>query len=324
MYNNLHKYKSVILFALKLLIIGAAYYFIVHKISNNTVFSTTDSIAFLKKNLFGNFWFASALLSFTLVNWYFEILKWKNLISSFKNISFFEATKQSLASLTASLLTPNRIGEYGAKALYYPKYERYKVLFLNFISNLSQLAITVIFGLIGIFFLSKNDLFSLHISWQLMVVVLAISGLLFMVIRTKFWIPYWIKIKRNFKKISWIKHKKNIGFSLVRYLVFSHQFYFLLFIFGVNLDYFLSMSLIFTMYLIASIIPSFVVFDWLIKGSVAVSLFSLFGVSELVILSITSLMWILNFAIPALLGSYFVLTFNQTSAIPILSKNVKA
>ncbi len=323
MYNNLHKYKSVILFALKLLIIGGAYYFIVHKISNNTIFSQTDSLAFLKKNLLGNFGIVFVLLSFTLANWHFEILKWKNLISSFKHISFYDAAKQSLASLTASLLTPNRVGEYGAKAIYYPKQERYKVLFLNFLGNSSQLLITIFFGFIGILLLSENSLFSINISWQIVIVVLAISCLLYLIIPSKFWLPYWMKIKRNFRKISSKKHQKNIGFSLVRYLIFSHQFYFLLFVFGINLDYSLSMSLIFAMYLIASIIPSFVVFDWLIKGSVAVSIFSLFEVPELVILSITSLMWILNFAIPAVLGSYFVLTFKHSSPIPILSKSTK-
>jgi hypothetical protein len=324
MYNNLHKYKSVILFALKLLIIGGAYYFIVHKISNNLIFSTTDSLEFLKKNLFGNFWVIVALFSFTLANWFFEILKWKNLISSFKHISFYEASKQSLASLTASLLTPNRVGEYGAKAIYYNKQERYKVLFLNFISNLSQLLVTIFFGLIGILFLSNNSFFTLTISWEIIVSILLITSLLFGIIPSKFWMPYWIKLKLNFKKINPEKQQKNIAFSIVRYLVFSHQFYFLLLIFGITLDYTLSMSLIFAMYFIASIIPSFVVFDWLIKGSVAVSLFSLFEVPELVLLSITSLMWLFNFAIPAILGSYFVLTFNKTTAIPVLSKSAKA
>ena len=323
MYNNLHKYKSVILFALKLLIIGGAYYFIVDKISSNSIFSQTDSLAFLQKNLFDNFGIVLVLLSFTLANWFFEILKWKNLISSFKHISFNDAAKQSLASLTASLLTPNRVGEYGAKAIYYAKQERYKVLFLNFIGNLSQLSITIFFGLIGILLLSTNSLFSFQISWQILVYVFAISCLLFFIIPSTIWMPYWIKIKRNYKKISLKKQQINIGFSLVRYLIFSHQFYFLLLVFGINLDYSLSMSLIFAMYLFASVIPSFVVFDWLIKGSVAVSLFSLFDIPELVILSITSLMWLLNFAIPAVLGSYFVLTFNRSAPIPVLTKSTK-
>ena len=44
-----------------------------------------------------------------------EIAKWKILTNNVKKNSWLDATKQSLASLTLSLITPNRIGEYGAK-----------------------------------------------------------------------------------------------------------------------------------------------------------------------------------------------------------------
>jgi len=88
-------------------------------------------------------------------------------------------------------------------------------------------------------------------------------------------------------------------------------------IFGVDIDYLIAMPIIFSMYFISSIIPGFVIFDWLIKGSVAVSIFSIYGINEILILSITSIMWILNFAIPTIIGSYFVITFNKD---PILLK----
>ena len=39
-------------------------------------------------------------------------------------INFFEAYEQCLASLTVSIITPNRIGEYGAKALFFEKENR--------------------------------------------------------------------------------------------------------------------------------------------------------------------------------------------------------
>ncbi len=93
--------------------------------------------------------------------------------------------------------------------------------------------------------------------------------------------------------------------------MFSHQFFFFLLFFGLDIDYFIALPLIYLMYLISSVIPGFVLFDWLVKGSVAVTLFRYFGVDEIVILSVTASMWILNFAFPALLGSFYVLTFNS-------------
>ena len=65
---------------------------------------------------------------------------------------FFEALKQSIGALTVSLFTPNRIGDYGAKALYYNSSYRKRIVLLNFIGNVMQMTITVLFGSIGFYF----------------------------------------------------------------------------------------------------------------------------------------------------------------------------
>ena len=70
------------------------------------------------------------------------------------------------------------------------------------------------------------------------------------------------------------------------------------------------MIVITSMYLLASIIPSIFIFDVVIKGSVAVYLFSIVGVNELTVLCIVTLMWLLNFVTPSVFGSYYVLNFN--------------
>ena len=69
------------------------------------------------------------------------------------------------------------------------------------------------------------------------------------------------------------------------------------------------MVIISSMYLLASIIPSIFIFDVAIKGSVAVYLFSFVYINEVIILSITTIMWILNFVLPSIIGSYYVLRF---------------
>ena len=117
------------------------------------------------------------------------------------------------------------------------------------------------------------------------------------------------KISRFLKQIPAKIYIRTLGFSFLRYLVFSHQFYFLLRMFGIEIDYMILMNLIFCMYFIASIVPGLGIFDWVIKGSVAVWLFGFIDLNELTIISIATIMWILNFAIPALLGSIFVLNF---------------
>ena len=89
-----------------------------------------------------------------------EIAKWKILTNNVKKNSWLETTRQSLASLTLSLITPNRIGEYGAKALYYTNDKRKQILLLNFAGNFYQLVITIVLGAIGLVYLRKYSSFS--------------------------------------------------------------------------------------------------------------------------------------------------------------------
>ncbi|MDZ7614158.1 MAG: glycosyltransferase [Flavobacteriaceae bacterium] len=220
----------------------------------------------------------------SLANWSLEILKWKNLSGHIRFIAFAEATKQSLAALTASLLTPNRIGEYGAKALYYQKTDRKKVMALNFLGNFYQMLVTVIFGFFSLFYL-KDQLF-VFLKYSLL--LLFLPGL-FLIVRSFYKETpasrFYLKFLIFARGIPIQIHLSNFAISIGRYLIFSHQFYFLLVLFGINLDYTLAIALIGAMYFLASVIPGFVALDFLIKGSVALTLFGFYGVPENLILT---------------------------------------
>ena len=121
-----HKAKQFLLVTVKILIVTGALYYICQQLQGDKS---------LNWNLVSSYLSAQSMLvlvGFSTVNWLLEIFKWQNLVSYFKEITFFEAAKQSLGSLTASIFTPNRIGEYGAKMLYYPKEKRKKIIFINF------------------------------------------------------------------------------------------------------------------------------------------------------------------------------------------------
>ncbi|OGS74193.1 MAG: hypothetical protein A3F91_03830 [Flavobacteria bacterium RIFCSPLOWO2_12_FULL_35_11] len=318
MYNILHKYKRPFFLMLKLAIVTGAFYFIFQQLTNNELLSFTQ----LKHQFFvlfsKNSWLLLLLLLFTDVNWILEIFKWKTLVSNEKKFTFFEASEQCFASLTASLITPNRIGEYGAKALYFEKNLRKKILVLNLIGNLSQLAVTVFFGIFGMFFLSfyfEVEIFSFNAPRFFL--VLSVLLLLFLIGKyfgiTKKMTELTFKILSYSKELPLKIQAKTLAYSLFRYLVFSHQFYFLLRLFHIEAAYFTLLSLIFSTYFIASIIPGLAIFDWVIKGSVAVFIFNFIHVNPLTIVSITTFMWLLNFAVPAFIGSIFVLNFKMVA-----------
>ncbi len=313
-YQLHYKTKQFFFVLIKLSIVVAAFYFIYIKLANNSAlyfsefidFSTKNNVFSLKNILF--------LLFLTTFNWFFEILKWKTLVASIKKITFKSAFEQSLAALTTSLFTPNRIGEYGAKAIYFSSPFRKRIMLINLISNMLQMSITVIFGVIGLLFLVSNH--DTHINYYKLLIILFIglTGIILIVFgfrKSSFSIKGFSFEKiRNFI-LTFSKQKLILGFTyaLIRYLIFSFQFYFLLRIFKVDIDYLSAMYFITSMYFLASIIPSISIFDAVIKGSVAVYIFSFWGVNELVILSITTFMWLLNFVLPSIIGSYYVLNF---------------
>jgi MFS family permease len=311
MYNILHKYKRIGFLIVKLIIVFGAFYFIYQKLISNQLL-TIEQLKNQFLILFSHsIWLVILVLICTDVNWLLEIIKWKKLASVEKKVSFFEAFEQSLASLTVSMITPNRIGEYGAKALFFEIEKRKNIMGLNLIGNLSQLAVTIFFGSIGITFFLLNFTVKIPKVTIQNSLILAVILVVLIYFRKQFKVN---KIKIFLTKISKKTYFSILSLSVLRYLIFTHQFYFLLVLFGVELDYFTSLFLIFTIYLLASILPSLTIFDWAIKGSVAIFLFSFVNVNELTIVTITMLMYLLNFAIPAILGSIFVLNFKPINA----------
>lgn len=303
-----HKAKQFLLVIIKLLIVCIALNYIFEELQNKKLNWNSFSTYLSFKSIL-------ILILFSSANWILEIFKWQNLISYFKEISFFEATKQSLGSLTASIFTPNRIGEYGAKVLYYPKEDAKKIILLNFISNSSQMAVTCFFGVLGFIISSfKFEVSSLWIGFKirpLFLLLIFVSLILIILLIRKFEI-YGFSIEKLISKIKQLPKNiilSNFQLAILRYLVFSHQFYFLLIVFQNEIDYPTALSVIFLMYFLASIIPSIHLMDVAIKGSVAVYLFGNLGVESWKILLITSLMWLFNLVFPVLIGSYFVLRF---------------
>ena len=312
---NVSSYKSKQFWWLvfKLIILVLLGFFIYHTLTNNSELSFDDFQKTLGNSRIGHPLIILILMGFTTINWVLEITKWKILANPIKPISFHEASVQSLASHAFALMTPNRIGEYGAKALFYQKSDRKKVLLQNFIGNFYQLSVTMIIGFAGILYLRDLNT-NMHLEKVYYLIHLGtIIFCLLLIFRHR--IPFFEKwldrnsIKVHLKEDAWV-----FVLSLARYLVFSHQFYVLVTLFDAEVTYVVCMSSIAAMYFISSIIPMLAAFDFVVKGSVAVLIFSFLDISPLIILSITTLMWLLNFVLPAIVGSHFVLKFKPIAA----------
>jgi len=310
-----YKTKQFFFVVIKISIVVVAFYFIYNKLSANDNLDFRVFIDFLSKNDVFSLKNGVFLVFLSVFNWFFEILKWQKLVSFVKKINFKTALQQSLGALTASLFTPNRIGDYGAKAMCFTSSYRKRIMFLNLLGNIMQMCITVIFGVIGLSLFIKKynvNIDNYNTIKILVLIVLIFSFAFFAMKQNRFKIKGFSieKIISFIKNIPLKIHAYSFILSVTRYVIFSFQFYYLLLIFGADLSYINAMLVITSMYLLASVIPSVFIFDVIIKGSVAVYLFSIVGVNEITILCIVTLMWLLNFVFPSLIGSFYVLNFN--------------
>lgn len=309
-----YKSKQFSLALIKIGLVVGAFYLIYNKLFLNSDYQFDDLFQVLTNFEALSYKTVLFLVMLSISNWFFEILKWQNLVSSVRVISFKDAKEQSLGALTASLLTPNRIGEYGAKAMYYTAPFRKKVMLLNLLGNTIQMVITTIFGSLGLMYFSLN--FEPTFNYMGILIWFSIIVFISLILIAFFRIKGFQKQKRLYGRlINFIKtiSQKTIlitvGYSVLRYLIFSFQFYFLLTLFGGNLTYLEAMAAISSMYLLSSIMPSVFIFDVVIKGGIAVYIFGLLDISQTIVLAIVMLMWILNFVLPSIIGSYHVLHY---------------
>ena len=230
--------------------------------------------------------------------------------------SFNGATRESLASFTAAIFTPSRIGEYGAKCLYYTRTAWRKIIFLNFMGNMAQLFATYFFGIAGLALSYHHARPALAVFNAMLVVGLLFAPFICLLDDEK--IQDRIKgysvqrLEESFHKVPKKCAGKRIIYASVRFLIFTHQFYFLLLQFQVDVSYPLLISAVFSTYILASIIPTMIIFDALIKGGFAVWVFGFLRVPQIVVLTVVLTVWILNFGLPGLAGSYYVLKYKKT------------
>lgn len=306
MYELFKNFWKHFFLPLKIVIVFAAFYLIYEKLDfylmgeNQFRYPAISNLSLLL--------FVFLILFFTAINWLLEIYKWKLLVNKVSAISFFDSAIQSLSSHTVSLVTPFKSGEFGMKTMFYERSLFKKIIDLNFIGNLGQLIMTIIFGILGFYFYQFSMFEVLNISLvdtkseSYIFIGFLILILIFSILMMKKLI--------NFNIISLKKHFQILLISMLRYLLFSHQYLLLLYIYDPSLNYILTISAIFSTYLLASIIPTMALFDWAIKGSISIMLLAVLGFQVEIVLLVSIIMWFFNFAIPAILGSYFVLTFS--------------
>ena len=267
------------------------------------------------------------LITFLLmpINWLIEAIKWRKLVDNFTKINLKHSFKAVLVGISTGIFTPNRIGEFAGRPYFTDNTKITSGVFAGFAGSLAQSMVTVFSGIIALNFylFSGQIVFISKISYFFEVLVFSILFILIL-IYIFFHLEKLIKLKRYirfFKKyeneLLFLKKYAShdlflvLFYSLLRYLTFFIQYFLLLRAFEVNIqliDAFVSVA---SVYLFLFAIPALAFSEIGIRSSLAVFFIGMYSANLSGIFAASILLWFINLAIPAVLGTLVLLSSKE-------------
>jgi hypothetical protein len=267
------------------------------------------------------FWFVCLLMP---LNWGLEARKWQLLLRPLERLSFSNAFKSVLAGCSITMLTPNRVGEYGGRILYIKEEHRLDAIPLTILGSISQLFITLLAGSCGLIFLKyfrgDEQLFSFLPYYTADILLcISISGAVFLALiylRVGLLVKILSRIRFLKKFVSHIvllnkfsrKQLLRILFlSFLRYMVFILQYLLLLKVMEVEISFVTCIMLLTVFYLVMAMAPTIGFTELPIRAAAGLEILQLYSNNFLGIQAASLGIWIINLAIPAIAGSLLIL-----------------
>ena len=262
--------------------------------------------------------FVFLLLPFNLL---FEALKWQRLVAGLQPISLGLAFRSVLVGQTGAFFTPNRIGEFPARALMLNKNNIIPAVALGFVGSAMQMLVITLFGLITTFLYISNNVSPLlssvsTVSWvvSLLLVLLVIISCALLFGHYKWFYgrlsnskwQFLNRLGEGFAHLSFRDAWLIFSFSALRYLVYSSQFYAMLLFMNVTLTPWQALLSIPTIYLLVTYTPSFAFSEAMVRGSFAIFILSAFSTNDAGMALASILLWCINYCLPMFVGSFFV------------------
>ena len=264
-------------------------------------------------------YFFAALLLMPF-NWLLETAKWRQLLLTDWRPDWKASLKAVLAGISVSLATPNRIGEYGGRALLAPASQTANVVFSSLLGSLCQWVVFLACGwpalwlILGAHYLWPAWLLW-TVSWSVPVSLILLLGLA----RQARTLGWWKAIKANNKWWRWLSRKIRtyqalryrqliwaLLLALLRFWIYSFQYLLLLWFFDLPLGFWQGMQGIFGIYLLQAGIPLPPGFSVITRSELALMVWGSANLAPLSIVSATFSLYIINLLIPALLGALLI------------------
>jgi hypothetical protein len=243
-------------------------------------------------------------LIFTPINWFFEWMKWQLILMKLDEKDNPINFKAFASGIIASFLTPSLSGNFLGRMLYYDKNKRWKISILSTIANFSQFLIALLFGLFALVILkhtlpfSKNNYIFIPVSFILVLLYFFGEQLAKKIPVTQIQLVV-NQIQKDNSRLSFLL------ISLVRYIIFVIQYSFALCAFGIKLE-FETITIIMLVFLFISITPSLFFGKIMVRESIAVTIFGIFGYETVSVIFASFSTWFFNLFLTAIISLFIV------------------
>ena len=256
----------------------------------------------LKVQLTKIHWGAWLLMGLLMaLNYTIEALKWKTVIASTNQFNIFQALRAVLVGQAFSFFTPARSGDYVGRTLFLAPGTKLKGITQMAWASYAQLLMTICFGSIAIFW---NLPFLPWLKWVAPWGAVLALFLFFYNQSLKGWLSK-INLLQIDNGLKW----KLIALAFSRYLVYILQYNWASEMLSIPVHAIDLSIAIMALLFFLSMIPAISLTDLVIRGQLFLLLMAPFYHNDIMLIALTTLIWIVNFLIPSIIGSILLLGF---------------
>lgn len=249
------------------------------------------------------------------VNWGIESYKWKSITNQVEAISYSIALKSVFSGICVGNIAPGRAMEFLAKIIFFKYENRPSITILHFINGMFQMLITVTVGIISVAYKLNQGNGSSNFIY--IVLGLGLCMILFFcwAIFNVSFIQHKLKFIKWFKKMDEAQHiqfsktliLKLISLSIVRYFVFTIQFYLIYNALSPQNDMVQIFISIAAYFMLTSLIPMISVIEPAIRAAIALFVFNSTNDNSVIIVLASTFVWIINVVVPSVIGYIIIL-----------------
>jgi hypothetical protein len=235
------------------------------------------------------------------LNYTIEAIKWKSVIASTNTFNTWQALRAVLVGQAFSFFTPARSGDYVGRTLFLAPGTKLKGMTQMAWASYAQIIMTICFGCFALYW---NLPFLPWLKWVTPLGAILALFLFFYNKSLKGWLS-----KINLLQIDNALKWKLLALALARYCIYLMQYNWAAQMLAIPVDWMDLSIAVMALLFFLSMIPAISLTDLVIRGQLFLLLMAPFYQNQFMLIALTTLIWIVNFLIPSILGAILLIGF---------------